>query len=549
MSGEIGLFVKKYVRSFFEELQKRDLKGSEEVIPLLREALINFAGAETDENASLVYRTFRDAYCFSKDSDIYRLIELMHTFEIRSASIVDSQRDHYVHSVNVFAAGICIYAGSERFRRFFAESHKDSTFFSSDEEFLYVWGLASLLHDIGYPVEIMYNQIRRFLRLACNGDHPGIAPVPKFKGFSELTDLTGTDVMRVLSERLGEVLDLDRKTLYSILFGYESNMALSCRVDHGFFSAVMLLKRMDKCLTGSGVSLKEQVAESAVAILLHNFYNHTFTRPPYSLPPMSPARDPVSFLLILCDELQEWNRTVYGAEQNTVYPSSSRMVVENDKLTVIYNTASKAMSLDFPDEKRNLFSRLLAVEEVFPEGIDIYCTCDRSSELFTDYVEHISLAVPEFFADRITEVAEAIHNDYNLKRKQEFPDAPLEYPSWEGLRDDLKLSNLKQAYGYAEKLSAIGCVMSDKALDLEEIIELTFEEVERLSIMEHDRWTEERKASGWVYGKVKDSDNKISPYIAPWDAIPENIKEYDREAVRNILPILHSIGIRVYRTD
>lgn len=549
MGKETGLLVKKYVCSFFEELQKKNLKGSCEVIPLLREALINFAGAETEENASLVFRTFRDAYRFSKDSDIYRLIELMHTFEIRSASIVDSQRDHYVHSVNVFATGICIYAGSDRFRKFFAESHKDSTFFSCDEEFLYVWGLASLLHDIGYPVEILYNQIRRYLRLACNRDHSGIAPVPKFKGFSELTDLTGTDVLKVLTEHLGKVLDLDLKTLYSILFGYEANMANSCCVDHGFFSAAILLKRMDKSLTGSGVSLKEQIAESAVAILLHNFYNHTFTRPPYSLPPMSPARNPISFLLILCDELQEWNRTVYGAEQNLVYPSSSRMVVENDKLTVIYNTASKAMSSDFPEEKNKLFSRLLALDELFPEGIDIICTCDRSSELFTDYITQTSLAVPQFFADRITEVAEAIHKDYNLKRKFEFPDAPLEYPSWESLRDDLKLSNLKQAYGYAEKLSAIGCVMSDEALDLEEIVELTSEEVERLSIMEHDRWIEERKASGWVYGKVKDSDNKISPYIAPWDAIPENIKEYDREAVRNILPILHSIGIRVYRTD
>ena len=72
-------------------------------------------------------------------------------------------------------------------------------------------------------------------------------------------------------------------------------------------------------------------------------------------------------------------------------------------------------------------------------------------------------------------------------------------------------------------------------------------EVEFLSILEHDRWVKERKASGWVYGDEKDSDNRISPYMAPWGAIPESIKEYDREAVRNMVPILKGMGIKVYR--
>ena len=78
---------------------------------------------------------------------------------------------------------------------------------------------------------------------------------------------------------------------------------------------------------------------------------------------------------------------------------------------------------------------------------------------------------------------------------------------------------------------------------------MTSEVLESLSILEHDRWVTERKASGWVYGETKDSANRISPYIAPWGAIPESIKEYDREAVRNMIPILSGLGIKVYSME
>ena len=120
---------------------------------------------------------------------------------------------------------------------------------------------------------------------------------------------------------------------------------------------------------------------------------------------------------------------------------------------------------------------------------------------------------------------------------------------WDALRDDIKLSNLNQAYSYIDKLASIGCIISDIPLEGERISELTLAEVEFLSMAEHDRWVLERRSSGWIYGTEKDVPNRISPYVAPWSMIPENIREYDREAVRNILPILESRGISVYRSD
>lgn len=545
-----GLFVKKYMERFFGDVRANDRFSRADTIILLREAVSSFAEAETEENAATVYRLFRDGYRFSQDSDILGLIEMMHTFERRSERIVDSQRDHYIHSVNVFILGLCIFASSKRFRETFVRKHPVPVFRSPEEDFLYIWGLAALFHDIGYPVEIAYNQIRRFLRIASCSDDSKIAPIPEFRHLEDLTRSPGVDTLRMLSERLSGTLGVDFDNVYGTLGGYEDQMRTSGFVDHGFFSAMMLMKWMSPHISKEENSaIRDCVVESSAAILLHNFYNRTFTLPPYSLKPMSPADDPVSFLLILCDELQEWNRTVYGTRTGLVYPSSSRFVIEGDWMEIIYRTASRNMSDDFSDEKHRLFSRLLALDEVFPLGLQIVCTCDRSTDLFFEGLSSTGADMPGYFADRIEEAARAIHTRYNDKMKRREPGKPLKYPDWEGLRDDLKYSNVKQAYSYPDKLAAIGCVMSREPMDAEKVDSFTHDEIEMLSILEHDRWVEERISSGWVYGPQKDSDNRVTPYIVPWDSLPGEIQDYDRDAIRDIIPVLDSMGIGVYRVD
>lgn len=547
-SEDKALFIKRYLGYFFGDIRRNKRFTNSESVVLLHEAICEFAEAETDENASMVYRVLRDSCRVSKDTDILGLIELMHTYELRSSRIVESQRDHYVHSVNVFILGLCTYSGSDRFKECYRRNHPQSAFRSTEEDFLYTWGLAALFHDIGYPVEIAYNLIRRFLKVACCNPDSEIAPIPEFRALGDLTKSPGLDSLSLLSEKLSKSLNLDEDEVYRVLKGYEESMKTTGRVDHGFFSAMMVIKWMSPFISKDGnEAVLDSVVESADAILLHNFFNHTFSREPYSLKPLSPSDDPMAFLLILCDELQEWNRTAYGIRTGLVYPSSSRVIIADDKLEVIYRTASIMMSAEFPKKKKELFARLLDIEEVFPKGLEIVCTCDRSTQLFLEGLADMPGNVPEFFANRIEDVARAIHNNYNMQRKLEKPDEELEYPDWEGLRDDLKLSNLKQAYGYAEKLSKIGCVMSAYDLDAERVESFTDDEIEMLSIQEHDRWVKERESSGWVYGPVKDKDNRISPYICPWDAVPEPIKEYDREAVRGIIPVLDSINIQVYR--
>ena len=37
------------------------------------------------------------------------------------------------------------------------------------------------------------------------------------------------------------------------------------------------------------------------------------------------------------------------------------------------------------------------------------------------------------------------------------------------------------------------------------------------------------------------------PYLIPYDELPEDVRQMDRDAIDNILPLFHEIGLRVYR--
>lgn len=153
--------------------------------------------------------------------------------------------------------------------------------------------------------------------------------------------------------------------------------------------------------------------------------------------------------------------------------------------------------------------------------------------------------LPEPMIDNILKMAKMIHEDYNRNRLREHPDKPLEYPAWDDLPSDLKYSNIRQAQKIPEKLALIDCYIGGD--DADAVTSFTEEEVEIMSIKEHDLWVEERESNGWVYAPVKNVERKESPYIAPWEQIPESIKEYDREPTRNIIRLVNAVGLNVCR--
>ena len=73
--------------------------------------------------------------------------------------------------------------------------------------------------------------------------------------------------------------------------------------------------------------------------------------------------------------------------------------------------------------------------------------------------------------------------------------------------------------------------------------------VESLAVHEHNEWMRERIEFGWTFGEVKDTENKISPYLVPYDQLSEETKDLDRDTIRNIPLLLDTIGLAAYQKN
>jgi hypothetical protein len=118
---------------------------------------------------------------------------------------------------------------------------------------------------------------------------------------------------------------------------------------------------------------------------------------------------------------------------------------------------------------------------------------------------------------------------------------------WDNLPVYLKESNCQQADDIFGKLQRIGCSIHKVTDRHIKRIRFTRREIEMMAEMEHERWNAERLKDGWKLGKIKDVAKKISPYLLGWTELPEEVKEWDREAVRMIPELLAGIGLEVRR--
>ena len=117
---------------------------------------------------------------------------------------------------------------------------------------------------------------------------------------------------------------------------------------------------------------------------------------------------------------------------------------------------------------------------------------------------------------------------------------------WELLSDSLKESNRDQAAHIGMKLAAIGCGIAPLSDWDADRLTFTKAEIEQLAEMEHERWIEQRLRDGWRPGP-KDIEAKVSPYLVPWVQLSDDVKEWDRRAVRGIPGFLARAGYQMIR--
>ena len=138
---------------------------------------------------------------------------------------------------------------------------------TENEEFYYRWGLASLFHDIGYPIEIVGRQINKFIKFATDvdGSENKVNVQLSFENFEEINHIAEVipkreftkcyfdhyedsiyiDMLKpidLLAHKLHTCLGVDLNTVKNALDDFVNVMARFGFIDHGYYSSIIVLK-------------------------------------------------------------------------------------------------------------------------------------------------------------------------------------------------------------------------------------------------------------------------------------------------------------------
>ena len=88
--------------------------------------------------------------------------------------------------------------------------------------------------------------------------------------------------------------------------------------------------------------------------------------------------------------------------------------------------------------------------------------------------------------------------------------------------------------------------MDLSSVDLpESLIQLS----ERIAENVHEVWAKARMDEGWTYGEKRDDIHKKHTCLVPYDELPEEEKEYDRNTAMNTIKMVKKLGFRIEREE
>ena len=654
----------KYIKNFFDSVKlyddKKEYYDNENNVHhhnykgLLKAAINVFLEHQSTYTAYEVYETFLMIYqitpedksevdensptsLISEPNTLLDLVDIMRKYEENTGELIDWQRDHFIHSVNVFILGIAIYAQNENYREMFknyivGNKSNYSKYYRygnnrfSNEEFLYRWGVASLFHDIGYPFEIVAKQLNKIIddgvkTISINYDvnaHIDFRDFNEFNSIVRIPPYNYADKFRSAYDRT-KVLDLFKPTdimahkialdfdlgdekfnlLEKHLNSFVKDMTENGFIDHGYFSAILVLNSYGKLIQKYVNKNKDfffyPIVDSATAILLHNYYSKVLhnKKKPFKLGQLKPEQSPIAYLLIFCDELQEWNRQPYGVmDKLRNHVNDFDVTINDKKLTVNYILKNGSMGLGFERKKEEFLKDVLDVDAVF-ETFKIDPKVDLDDVQRDILMSEID--APDVLLRNIEKLAIVINQQYNLKVKKLLEEAiaaddkkaikkytikEKNTRSFKKLEPSLMMSNVRQAKSIPKKLSMIGCEIAHKTdeekadtTDFNEKIEKITEkynyseedeiieyndksirilrfskgDIDDLAIFEHDDWMRERIGTGWKFGH-DDTKNKVNSNLVEWDKLDEDTQDFDRDTIKNIPMLLDKIGLKVIRS-
>lgn len=529
-----------------------------------RNALARFVRTGAKEDAFDVFFCYAEIFrpFGGYKQGIDSLLQLLYDHEANSASLLTKHRDHYSHSVYVFALGLALYNGNKKLREAFAARYGSE---HAEKTFLHYWGMTALFHDIGYPYEISFLQVLEYgkktekslgrrLRMRYHnlGGFTALTPAERKrcggllpKGGKDINDLLVAAFLDTFDSVTGDGKQ-DNAFLKSLI--EERIEEAEEYMDHAYFSAVLLLKRL---LAQKDFMLDRPTLDAVLAIFLHNsFYKISYKGKVKNIKPYEQIHlsdSPLAYLLMFCDELQCWDRVPYGEnskKQELAWDMD--LSVSDDKITALYY-------FETGKDKKSVGKIDTLAADIKKKVIDWSEMAEFSA---SHEIKVKDKKVYDYFSDSkfidLCRIAEAINSSYmqNCRRagitdymKNAFDSLTLEY----------KLSNIAQAKYYVRHLENINCFFSDRQLDYPVVKAFTEEEVAKLAVDEHIRWVNEKVEMGWKYGtgykRAEREPLRIHKDIVPYEELVSAERSKDTAPINNMITLLGAYGIRIYRMN
>ena len=532
----------------------------------LEKSLERFIDSGVAEDAYDVYYCWLEIF-FGHYGKSKKMVELLSEFESNGSSLLMKHRDHYSHSVYVFTLGLAIYETNSTYRRIFKEYYGISTDERKKQDdrkaanlYLEFWGLTALFHDIGYPFELPFEQVMSYFEV--NRQKRGSLYIAYHdldvltklgdeakkqfrklysRDFDSTTEVLAFDIAAKLGEKYSfteeKMLDiLNRKPSAPNDFGYF--------MDHAFFSACRLYREMENSI---GISNISQIHVDALsAIMLHNslfkFSISFYKSKTKAKAPLCMKDHPLAFMLMLCDELQCWDRTAYGRNSRTeLHPMAADFDFAGNAVHAVYyyDEAERDKIEAFEREYKEwenggekgdaprlkAYSDMAEKEQRFTADIrKIVDTADIPLHIVPDLrkpnrrIKHVFLSSSNFL--HLYDFAVSLHGR-NQDEDTPIPELERQY---EALSLEYQLSTLNRAKSFSRYLDAINCFYTDKPVDYEMVTKFTPEQAAVFAPMEHERWIRDHQAMGWTYGR----DYETLP-------LPENTSSSEAKAVRRAM--------------
>ncbi|MGB4627654.1 MAG: hypothetical protein WBI36_07610 [Erysipelotrichaceae bacterium] len=319
--------------------------------------------------------------------------------------------------------------------------------------------------------------------------------------------------------------------------------------NHAYFSASRLYREIENSV---GIDkINEKHLDALTAILLHNsLYKFAIAYYKSENPkdPLAMETHPLAYLLMLCDELQCWDRTAYGRNSRTeLHPMSVEFDFNNNSIQAVYyydkqeqekidefeveyhkweetgecGKAPRLKAYSDMAEKEQRFTT--DIEKIVDTGnIPLTITVDTRE---VDYKsKHTYLSTSNFL--HLYDFAVALNARYSYQGKEKDIEEEILEKQFEQLSLEYQLSNINQAKNFSKYLDAIDCFYTDRPVDYEMILAFTDEQMAVFAPMEHERWMNEHISMGWTNGDLYET------VVLP----QEFIKNYqDEETARKAL--------------